>query len=301
MFDDLATTDINSTPAKGNDEPRHECEKCSGTGQVRFGYMTVRTGKCFKCNGTGYFKTSYQERVTARHQAKERKQRKAAGRWELFAEQNPVAAEWLQARQERSNFARSLKGAIEKYGRLTERQMAAVMKCVADDADRAQKREQAAEQLDVDLTDLLRRFGLAKDAGLKRPKIILSGVMFSLAPENGKNAGCIYVKGDRDDWGERPYLGKITPEGWLYPSRDCTDEQKAQVMSFGQDVIGNAKAHGAQHGNCCFCNRDLTTDESVSNGYGPICAERYGLPWEVSEEFKAAKAALKAANEEAAA
>lgn len=35
---------------------------------------------------------------------------------------------------------------------------------------------------------------------------------------------------------------------------------------------------------CCFCGRDLDTAESISVGYGPICAAKYGLPWgEVAE------------------
>jgi len=35
---------------------------------------------------------------------------------------------------------------------------------------------------------------------------------------------------------------------------------------------------GHKHGNCCFCCRDLTNAVSVHLGYGPICAEKYGLP-----------------------
>jgi hypothetical protein len=147
------------------------------------------------------------------------------------------------------------------------------------------------------MSDLIHRFDLALEAGIKRPKVNVGDLMFSLAPAGGKNAGHVYVKGAKDDFGERPYLGKVTPEGKLYPSRDCSDEQKARILEIGGDVVKAAKAHGAQHSNCCFCGRGLTTNESVANGYGPICAERYGLPWEVTEEFLEAKARLREANE----
>lgn len=41
-----------------------------------------------------------------------------------------------------------------------------------------------------------------------------------------------------------------------------------------------AKLHGQQYGHCCFCGLELTNSISISYGYGPICAEKWGLPWE---------------------
>lgn len=32
-------------------------------------------------------------------------------------------------------------------------------------------------------------------------------------------------------------------------------------------------------GRCVFCSRKLTDDRSTEVGYGPICADREGLPW----------------------
>src|SRR6185436_1560785 len=40
-----------------------------------------------------------------------------------------------------------------------------------------------------------------------------------------------------------------------------------------------AVAHGHTTGNCSFCARDLTDPRSTSVGYGPICAQHFGLPW----------------------
>ena len=36
---------------------------------------------------------------------------------------------------------------------------------------------------------------------------------------------------------------------------------------------------GRTVGTCCFCLAGLSTPESVAAGYGPVCAERFGLPW----------------------
>lgn len=40
-----------------------------------------------------------------------------------------------------------------------------------------------------------------------------------------------------------------------------------------------AAEFGHAHGRCVFCNQGLSTDDSVSVGYGPVCAARHNLPW----------------------
>jgi len=300
-FSDLETApqDI-PIRAERPEQKLHKCEKCLGKGRVTFGYVRISSGKCFKCNGTGYFKTSAATRQANRKSAAVRTANKAANNLEAFAAEHPAIAQWF-ADNRVFDFAVSLRQSVEKYGRLTEKQAAAAYKCVAATADRAQQREQKAEQTQINMADLLHRFDLALQAGAKRPKINTGDLLFSLAPATGKNAGHIYVKGDKDSRGERTYLGKISPEGKLYAGRDCSDVQKARIVEIGADVVKAAKAHGHQHGNCCFCSKDLKTNASVSAGYGPDCAEKYGLPWGDTSKLDAAKAELKNANEEAAA
>jgi len=36
---------------------------------------------------------------------------------------------------------------------------------------------------------------------------------------------------------------------------------------------------GRNSGRCCYCAHPLTDQRSLDAGYGPICAERYALPW----------------------
>ena len=40
-----------------------------------------------------------------------------------------------------------------------------------------------------------------------------------------------------------------------------------------------AAQYGLTHGNCVACAHDLTDDRSLTVGYGPVCAKRYGWPW----------------------
>jgi len=295
MFEDLATQDIMTVPTS---TAGHKCPKCRGTGKYTYGYVNLNTVECGKCRGTGSLKTSPEQRLKARASAAKTKAKKTDDNLALFTEQEPAAAQWLI--NAKGSFGESLLAGVRKYGSLTDKQLAAVYRIIADDEDRQAARERKASQTQLDMSDLLHRFNLALQAGIKRPKIITHDLMFSLAPPSGKNAGHIYVKGAKDDWGDRLYLGKVTPEGRFYPSRECAEDLQARISKIGADVVGSAKAHGAQHSNCCFCGRGLTTDASVSNGYGPECAANYGLPWDVRPEFKAAKAALKQANEEAA-
>ena len=293
MFDDLATPDITKLPTK---QAGHKCPRCRGTG--RYTYADGNTYRCGKCRGTGLLKMSPEQRIKARAYSAKAAIRRKDENVEEFGKREPAALAWLTSNK--GDFAASLLEQVRKRGDLSPKQLQAVYQSIAQEADWAKQREQKATQTQIDMTDLLDRFALALKAGIKRPKVNTGDLLFSLAPAHGHNAGCVYVKGEKDAYGDRTYLGKITPQGKFFAGRDVEDDVKQRIAEVGSDVVGSAKAHGAQHNNCCFCSRDLTTDESVSNGYGPICAERYGLPWVVTDEFKKAKAELKQANEEAA-
>lgn len=43
--------------------------------------------------------------------------------------------------------------------------------------------------------------------------------------------------------------------------------------------ISESALQGKEYGRCCFCNRELDNEGSIFHGYGPICAEKWGLPW----------------------
>lgn len=51
------------------------------------------------------------------------------------------------------------------------------------------------------------------------------------------------------------------------------------IQFFNDDPAEAAKLYGKMTSRCCFCGHELSTGESVAVGYGPICAEHFGLPW----------------------
>jgi len=269
MFEDLETP-ASQIPVRQNAaEQMHPCKKCRGTGSVTFGYVNIRKGKCFACNGRGQFKTSDATRKQNRVQAAVRKANKAESNWESFVENQPVAAEWLA--KGRGNFAVSLKQAVEKYGDLTERQLAAVMNIVAKDSE---KRPPAKAAAVLDLSPVFAKFTKAVESGLKSPKLRLEGLCFTLA-KKGANAGSLYVKAGPAY--EDTYLGKVSQSGEFFKSRDCDQEKVDQLVNVSQDVLEAAKAYGQKTGSCSCCGRELTNHDSIELGIGPICADKWGM------------------------
>jgi len=257
------------------------CPDCRGSGVFR-SYTGRIVGNCFKCkgNGTRFFKTSSEDRAKARDAADARKAKVAASAADQAAawlEANPVEAAWLkQPVTGDFTFHADMLAALVKYGHLTERQEAAVRNAAAKSA--ARKAQWAAEQAAREegaatLTMAKIRAGFDSAVQhLKRPKLRIATVQFSLAPATGRNAGAIYVVRASDD----TYLGKITQDDRFITSRDCTPADSEIVASVATDPAAAASAHGHKYGQCSCCGRELTNAESVSRGIGPICAERWG-------------------------
>ena len=49
--------------------------------------------------------------------------------------------------------------------------------------------------------------------------------------------------------------------------------------------IAESALQGREYGRCCFCNRELDNEGSIQHGYGPICAEKWGLPWSAERNW----------------
>lgn len=107
----------------------------------------------------------------------------------------------------------------------------------------------------------------ATASGIKHPKVrINESVTLTLMPK-----GYIAIQANGI------YVGKITGdlEIHLYEFKGLR-EQISQVI---QDPVYFSKVYGQKTGNCCFCGRKLENHISVYHGYGPICADNFGLPW----------------------
>lgn len=53
-----------------------------------------------------------------------------------------------------------------------------------------------------------------------------------------------------------------------------------------RDPVKFCSLHGLEFKFCCFCGAELTAKESTFAGYGPICAEKWGLPWGETKDEK---------------
>jgi hypothetical protein len=172
------------------------------------------------------------------------------------------------------NFAESLLYAANRRG-LTERQ-AHWVGVLAERATTPQAQPEA-----LNMPNILSMFNTATRNGLKRPAITFrcdngTKVKLSLAGSRSRNAGAIYVTDGRP-YGANTYYGKVA-NGVFLPSRDG----KSILPTLRQIEAAPVEAlavRGRQSGACCYCSRELTDARSVTVGYGPICAEKWGLPW----------------------
>ena len=190
----------------------------------------------------------------------------------------PEVLGWLNTNAAAGNaFATSLLGSIHRYGNLTPNQEAAVLRSLAREQT-PRPQPQAASVAGEGFRALLQSFAAARQSRLKWPKLTCGSIRFSLAGDQSKNPGCVYVKTHHEDRAPEleAYLGKITASGDFYRSRDCDDAQAAHIVSVGRDPLGEAIRHGKETGHCAICSRKLTDPESVTRGIGPTCAKKYG-------------------------
>jgi hypothetical protein len=179
------------------------------------------------------------------------------------------------------NFAQSLLRASRSRRGLTPKQAAWVPQLVT----RATTPPPApiGEALAPEAGGIFALFESATAHGLKWPKIHLvaqdgSPVVFSRAGSRSRYEGQVMVT-DGGRFGANRYYGRIDTDGRLYPAGAMGPSVRALVEAFAADPATVAATYGRQTGSCCFCSLQLTTDESLAVGYGPVCAKKFGLPW----------------------
>ncbi len=104
-------------------------------------------------------------------------------------------------------------------------------------------------------------------------------VKFYRQTENSKAPGSISMN-DGGARGSDVWFGSIDKKtGSVRPTRECPGWVKVLIVEFDKAPAHFAANYGLGTSRCCFCATTITTNASLSVGYGPICAERYGLPW----------------------
>lgn len=259
---------------------KETCRKCRGTGRFR-GYSGMVLGECFACKGRGhnFYRQSLEERTKRAEQRAARQERAKAGKIEAFAEQHAAEVEWMVKASGRGfRFAGEMVSTIAKFGRLTEKQLAAVQRFMAEDQRRDAERAAKAAVAPVKALSVGAIMDALRGSGLKRAALRFADWTYSLAPESGANAGHIYVKA-----ADGEYLGKIGPDGNFRTVRECSLETKEAViahiatMQTADEVREAAILSGKETGTCCCCGRELTNPESIEAGIGPVCATKWGF------------------------
>ena len=180
-------------------------------------------------------------------------------------------------------FPKSLITSFDTKGRLSESQWFWAHKLVLDNRRKASSVSSGGDMLKPGShARISQLFDTAAEGGLKRPRITIRHneheLLFTIAGSGSKFPGAVNVMSP-GAFGERTWFGRLLDSDLLHRSADCTDAIAGIVAEFADDPIEFAATHGRRSGFCCFCGRELRTDESTSVGYGPVCAERWGLPW----------------------
>ena len=187
----------------------------------------------------------------------------------LFSTDAEAAAS-IVADPKASAFGRDLAANLAKWGNLSEARRFWLHRVATP--------RPAAPTVEVDASAIEAIFAKAS-AKLKFPKFILNRGSVTLkvakAGPRSKHHGSITVAAP--EFGEG-WFGVIK-DGAFHPARGATPEVVQLVKDFAADPAKVAGEHGHASGNCCFCRRELTTTESLAAGFGPVCAENFGLPW----------------------
>lgn len=258
---------IETKPAKN--EKRYPCGQCAGTGLYHGTRVHQHKKHCFACKGRGWFKTDPRKLKQQREQrAKKREELKLAamaanketGLLEQFEQFDML--NWNQ-------FARSMYDQHLSGKEWSEKQIVAAQNMVEKTRISREKRaaERDANAKTVDLQVIIDLFATAKTSGYKRPVYRAEGIIISMAPESGVNAGALYIK-DAD----KQYLGKVV-DG-KYFGKDVANQPLAIIA---EDPREAAIRYGQKTGTCACCGRGLTNHASIELGIGPICAEKWGL------------------------
>jgi hypothetical protein len=155
-------------------------------------------------------------------------------------------------------------------------------------------RADAPESPTLKVTGVVNLLDTAKAKGLKHPKLwlLLDGVgaepsplRITIAGDKSKTPGYLMLT-DGGGFGSGLYFGKISPQGELHLGRDGFEVVKpltALLTRLAKDPAKVAADFGHLTGHCCFCSLPLNDPKSTRVGYGPICAEKFCLPWGIDD------------------
>jgi len=184
------------------------------------------------------------------------------------------------------SFASSLVAGVTRYGRASEKQRPYLVKLAERATGAATPAPERKKTAVGDLSAITALFDKAR-AHLKAPAIVIGfdgdEYRLSVASERARVPGSLNVaESRRAAEGDEPvWFGRILASGDFEasPRADTPAGLIDGLRRFAADPAGVAAEHGRLTGRCCFCNKGLKDERSTQVGYGPQCAERYGLAW----------------------
>lgn len=125
-------------------------------------------------------------------------------------------------------------------------------------------------------------FNKAKANGLQFPKLRFEHegqkLVVSVAGDASRTPGVLNLT-DGKPFGQNVWFGRVNLDGSITQSKLWQPWVGELLLAFAADPAGVGAAYGKKTGSCCYCGRHLETKESLAVGYGPICAQKFGLPW----------------------
>lgn len=157
---------------------------------------------------------------------------------------------------------------------------------LAELLQRAQQPHQAPAKVEVAIGSFKGVYALfAAAAGkLKRPKIRLQladggQLVLYKASTQSAEPGVINVTDGRP-YPDNKWYGRVRENGtWLRTNKPLPElgEVEALLKKLGEHPAETASEYGRLTGRCCFCDRKLEDEKSTAVGFGPVCADNFGL------------------------
>lgn len=177
---------------------------------------------------------------------------------------------------DKSDFEKSLLAAPK----LSFKQRAWVHICAVRRTEAAKKPQPEGTVLGGDFNRIARMFAKAGET-LLYPKIRLvvdaasnTYMRLHVSGPNSRYAGQIAVT---TEGGE--YVGRIDKQGQFFTRTTTPAAVLNGLKRFTENPEKVASEYGKLTGHCCFCMRALSDARSTEVGYGPVCADKFGLAW----------------------
>lgn len=185
-----------------------------------------------------------------------------------------------------NDFYESLCNWYDAKGFWTPKQEAAVDKAIATHSKHsaesyAETQIEKPSSLEFSATAIAQLFNRAATK-IKYPSLHfwrnIGELQFYLCGNLSKTPGVIRIT-NAQKYPNQEVYGEIYKDGKGIFRRDTSKAFQTEILNICSQPIDEAKIRGIKFGFCCFCATPIQTKESLAAGYGPICAENWGLPW----------------------